>query len=433
MKINWNEKYTTISAYTVLTVVACILVFALIFNFTAISGWISTIFTAIAPLIWGLILAYLLNPIMMWIEKRLKKFTEKNKPRPKLSRILSVIITMIVFVAILTTLCSIIVPQVIDSLMGIIGNLGTYFNNIEQWVNGILAKYPEILSTINSQIKNIETTVMDAVNQIMPQISDIIKKITDGTLSFILAIKDFLIGIIVSVYFLLDKEHFQAQLKKIVYAFFPQRATSGVLRVCRQVNTSISRFVSGKIVDSIIIGCLCFICMTIMKLDFTVLISVIVGITNIIPFFGPFIGAIPSAVLLLVSTPKQVVPFLILIFIIQQLDGNIIGPKILGQSIGISAFWVLFAILVGSKLFGFAGMILGVPIFAVIYSLISELIEYLLDKKSMPTATSEYIPVPPEPSLNKSSHSYNISTIINKISNLTNKKNNKKNNHKKRK
>lgn len=430
MKINWNEKYTTVSAYTVLTFVVCMLIFALVFNFTAIGGWISAIFKAVAPLIWGLILAYLLNPVMMWIEKRLKKYTEKSKPRPKLNRILSVIVTMIVFVAILTALCSIIVPQVIDSLMGIIGNLGTYFNNIEQWVNGILAKYPEILSAINSQIKNIEKAVMEAVNQVMPQISDIIKKITDGTLTFILAIKDFIIGIIVSVYFLFDKEHFQAQLKKIVYAFFPQRASSGVLRVCTQVNTSISGFVSGKIVDSIIIGCLCFICMTVMKLDFTVLISVIVGITNVIPFFGPFIGAIPSAILLLVSTPKQVIPFLIMIFIVQQLDGNIIGPKILGQSIGISAFWVLFAILVGGGLFGFAGMILGVPIFAVVYSLISELIEYLLEKKSMPTATSEYVPVPPEPSVNKSSRSYNISTIINK---MTNKKNNGKINRKKRK
>ena len=336
---------------------------------------------------------------------------------------------MIVFVAVLTTLCSIIVPQVIDSIVGIIGNLGTYFNNIEQWVNGILAKYPEILSTINSQIKNIETAIMDAVNQIMPQISDIIKKITDGTLTFILAIKDFLIGIIVSVYFLLDKEHFQAQLKKTVYAFFPQKATNGVLKVCKQVNNSISGFISGKIVDSIIIGCLCFICMTVMKLDFSVLISVIVGITNIIPFFGPFIGAIPSAVLLLVSTPKQVIPFLILIFIIQQLDGNVIGPKILGQSIGISAFWVLFSILIGGGLFGFAGMILGVPIFAVVYSLINELIEYLLEKKSMPIATSEYIPVPSEPTENKQHHNYNINKIINRIINHTTKKNN----HRKRK
>ena len=136
--------------------------------------------------------------------------------------------------------------------------------------------------------------------------------------------------------------------------------------------------------------------MNIMKLNFAVLISVIVGITNVIPFFGPFIGAIPSGLLLLVSYPRQVIPFAILILIIQQLDGNVIGPKILGQSTGISAFWVLFSILFGGGLFGFAGMILGVPVFAVVYSLFSEYINYLLEKKDMSTVTEDYIPKPPE-------------------------------------
>lgn len=394
MKINWNEKYTTVSVYTVITFTACIVVYAFIINFTGIGGIIHTVLDVTSPVIWGLIIAYLLNPVMKWIEKRLKKFTEKTKKRPKLTRAVSVTITMIVFIAMLIALCSIIVPQVTDSLMGIIDNIGTYFNNLEKWINGILAKYPKILSLANSQIENVETTLMNTINQVMPKIGDLMKVITDGTLTFIMAIKDFLIGVIVSVYFLIDKEHFQAGMKKIIYAFFPQKASSGVLRICSQVNASISGFISGKIIDSIIIGCLCFICMTIMKLDFTILIAVIVGITNIIPFFGPFIGAVPSAVLLLVSSPKQVIPFLILIFVIQQLDGNIIGPKILGQSIGISAFWVLFSILVGGGLFGFAGMILGVPIFAVLYSLINQFVNYRLEIKSLSTDINDYVPSP---------------------------------------
>ena len=394
MKINWNEKYTTVSVYTVITFTACIVVYAFIINFTGIGGIINTVFDVASPVIWGLIIAYLLNPVMKWTEKRLKKFTEKEKKRPKLTRAVSVTLTMIIFIAMLIALCSIIVPQVTDSLMGIIDNIGTYFNNLEKWINGILAKYPKILSLANSQIENVETTLMNAINQVMPKIGDLMKLITDGTMTFLMAIKDFLIGVIVSVYFLMDKEHFQAGMKKIVYAFFPQKASSGVLRICSQVNTSISGFISGKIIDSIIIGCLCFVSMTIMKLDFTVLISVIVGITNIIPFFGPFIGAVPSAVLLLVSTPKQVIPFLILIFVIQQLDGNIIGPKILGQSIGISAFWVLFSILIGGGLFGFAGMILGVPIFAVLYSLINQFVDYRLEVKSLSTDINDYVPAP---------------------------------------
>ncbi|MDE6798655.1 MAG: AI-2E family transporter [Ruminococcus sp.] len=394
MKINWNEKYTTVSVYTVITFTACIVVYAFIINFTGIGGIIHTVLDVTSPVIWGLIIAYLLNPVMKWIEKRVKRFTEKTKKRPKLTRAVSVTITMIVFIAMLIALCSIIVPQVTDSLMGIIDNIGTYFNNLEKWINGILAKYPKILSLANSQIENVETTLMNTINQVMPKIGDLMKVITDGTLTFIMAIKDFLIGVIVSVYFLIDKEHFQAGMKKIIYAFFPQKASSGVLRICSQVNASISGFISGKIIDSIIIGCLCFICMTIMKLDFTILIAVIVGITNIIPFFGPFIGAVPSAVLLLVSSPKQVIPFLILIFVIQQLDGNIIGPKILGQSIGISAFWVLFSILVGGGLFGFAGMILGVPIFAVLHSLINQFVNYRLEIKSLSTDINDYVPSP---------------------------------------
>ncbi|MDE6788859.1 MAG: AI-2E family transporter [Ruminococcus sp.] len=397
MKINWNEKYTTISVYTILTFAACILVYAVIFNFTIIGEIIGTICSVTSPIIWGLVIAYLLNPIMMWTEKRLKKLTERKKPKPKLNRIISVTVTMIIFLAMLAALCAIIIPQVTDSIMGIINNISTYINNFENWISDILAKYPEILSKIYSQIENFETTLMDTINKIVPQISDIMKKITDSALSFLLAIKDFIIGIIVAVYFLMDKEHFQSQMKKIVCAFLPQKAYSGVLRVCTQINTSISGFVSGKIIDSIIIGCLCFICMTIMKLDFAVLISVIVGMTNIIPFFGPIFGAVPSALLLLVSTPKQVIPFLILILVIQQLDGNIIGPKILGQSTGLSAFWVLFSILVGGGLFGFAGMLLGVPIFAVVYSLINEYVTYRLENKNLSTSTTDYTPIPPEP------------------------------------
>lgn len=392
LKINWNEKYTTISVYVVLTFAACIIVYALLFNFSILVAGLKNFFSVIASIIWGLIIAYVLNPIMMWIEIRIKTITDRKKPMPKLRRAISITFTMIIFIAMLSALASIILPQVIESITGIFNNFGSYIDNFEKWISSILVKYPEIRTQVNNQLDNLKNTLTEFINNIMPKIGDIMKKITDGTLSFIIALKDFFIGLIVAVYFLFDKEHFQSQLKKIICAVLPKRASAGFLRICVQTNDSISGFVSGKVIDSIIIGCLCFICMTIMKLNFTVLISVIVGVTNIIPFFGPFIGAIPSALLLLFASPKQVIPFLILIFVIQQLDGNIIGPKILGQSIGISAFWVLFSILVGGGLFGVAGMILGVPIFAVIYSLINQYITYLLEKREMPTSTSEYFP-----------------------------------------
>lgn len=403
LKVNWNSKYNTISVYTVLTFAACLIVYALLFNFTIVGRVIKTFLNVAAPITWGLVIAYLVNPIMMWTERRMKKLTEKKKPRPRLTRVISLFIAMLVFLAVLSALCAIILPQVVESITTIFNNVGTYIDNLEKWVNSFLAKYPDLLSQVDEKLKNFEVDVTGFVNDLVPKIGDVMKKITDSTIGFLIAIKDFLIGLIVAVYFLYDKEHFQAQITKLIYAVLPKRASGGFFRVCSQTNSSISGFITGKIIDSIIIGILCFICMNIMKINFAVLISVIVGVTNIIPFFGPFIGAIPSGLLLLVAYPKDVIPFAILILVIQQLDGNVIGPKILGQSTGISSFWVLFSILVGGGLFGFAGMVLGVPVFAVVYSLISEYINYLLSKKEMSTVTNDYIPKTDEP-VNKDKH-----------------------------
>ncbi len=391
MKINWNTKYSTISVYTILTFTACILVYAILFNFTIIGDFFSKLMTILAPITWGIVIAYLVNPIMLWFERKVKRVTEKKKPHPKLTRVISLFLGMIIFLAVIAALLAIILPQVMESITTIINNISIYINNIEKWADSMLEKYPEVLTVVSEQFDNIEKTLMEFVNNIVPKVGDIMKTITSSTFSFIIALKDILIGIIVAIYLLFGKETFQAQLKKTIYAIFPPRARDVILKIGKRTNESIGGFIIGKIVDSMIIGCLCFICMTIMKFDFIVLISVIVGVTNIIPFFGPFIGAIPSALLLLVAAPKQVIPFLILIFIIQQLDGNVIGPKILGSTTGISAFWVLFSILVGGGLFGFAGMILGVPVFVVLYSLLTEFITYLLENKKLSTATDSYM------------------------------------------
>ena len=392
MKVNWNTKYNTVSVYTILTFTACLVVYAILFNFTILGKIIKTFLSVSAPITWGLVIAYLVNPIMVWTEKRVKKLIERKKPHPKVNRIISTAIAMLLFVTVISALLAIILPQVLKSITSIFENVGVYINNCRDWINSLSNKYPELVKNANEQISTLEIDVNEFVGNLLPKVGDFMVVITDRTFGFLIGIKDFLIGMIVAVYFLYDKEHFLAQLKKLTYAMLPEKAATGFFRVCTRTNSSISGFVSGKIVDSIIIGFLCFICMSVMKLDFAVLISVIIGITNVIPFFGPFIGAIPSGLLLLVSSPKQVIPFAILILIIQQLDGNVIGPKILGQSTGISAFWVLFSILVGGGLFGFAGMILGVPVFAVVYSLISEYINYRLKLKDMSQVTMDYVP-----------------------------------------
>ncbi|WP_368253498.1 AI-2E family transporter [Clostridium paraputrificum] len=200
-----------------------------------------------------------------------------------------------------------------------------------------------------------------------------------------------MLGIIISIYILIDKEKFCALAKKISYAILPQRAADKTIEITHRSSDTFGKFLSGKILDSLIIGILTFVVLTIFKMPYTLLVSVIVGITNIIPFFGPFIGAIPSVIIILFVSPVKALWFLLIILVIQQIDGNIIGPKILGDSIGISAFWILFSILVAGKFLGLVGMVIGVPLFAVIYSIIKEVVESQLDKKGMKTKTEDYM------------------------------------------
>ncbi|MBQ2823295.1 MAG: AI-2E family transporter [Oscillospiraceae bacterium] len=391
MKVEFNKKYTTISIYTIITFAICLLMIVLIQKSEVIAGYLKEIARVLAPVTWGIVIAYIANPIMVWFERKLKKVIEKKKKHPKIVRVLSVAISIILLVAILTSLIAILLPQVIDSIVGIISNFSVYMDNLENSIYTFFEDYPDISNFVESQFESIQPKIVDFVNNIMPSVANIAVKLKDGAVGIIIGLKDFLIGFIVAIYLLFSKEKFLGQMRKCVIAVFPKQMSNSVLGIAAHTNQTLSGFISGKLLDSLVIGILCFICMTIMKMEFVALISVVVGITNIIPFFGPFFGAIPSAVLLLVAAPKQVIPFIIFILILQQFDGNILGPKILGDSTGLSAFWVMFAIFIGGGLFGFAGMVLGVPVFAVVYTLVSDFINFLLKKKGLSTATADYI------------------------------------------
>ena len=391
MKVEFNKKYTTISIYTIITFAICLLMIVLIQKSEVIAGYLKEIARVLAPVTWGIVIAYIANPIMVWFERKLKKVIEKKKKHPKIVRVLSVSISIILLVAILTSLIAILLPQVIDSIVGIISNFSVYMDNLENSIYTFFEDYPDISNFVESQFESIQPKIVDFVNNIMPSVANIAVKLKDGAVGIIIGLKDFLIGFIVAIYLLFSKEKFLGQMRKCVIAVFPKQMSNSVLGIAAHTNQTLSGFISGKLLDSLVIGILCFICMTIMKMEFVALISVVVGITNIIPFFGPFFGAIPSAVLLLVAAPKQVIPFIIFILILQQFDGNILGPKILGDSTGLSAFWVMFAIFIGGGLFGFAGMVLGVPVFAVVYTLVSDFINFLLKKKGLSTATADYI------------------------------------------
>ena len=390
LKVEFNKKYNTISVYCVITFAVCLALVLLCAKFSTVSGYIKEFFRVIAPVTWGVVIAYICNPLMKKFEKFFQKLFDRKKPHPKLTRVLSILVSMFLLITVIVALIAVIVIQVSDSIMEILYNIPTYITQIETWMNKVLGDYPEIVSYFESQLETIQPKLIDFANNLINKLGDMSVKLKDGAIEFVVALKDFIIGFIVAIYLLYSKETFAAQARKIVYALFPKSISKNILRISAKANATLSGFISGKLLDSLIIGLICFIAMTIMQMNFVALISIIVGVTNVIPFFGPFFGAIPSAFLLLITAPKQVIPFIIFVLILQQFDGNILGPKILGDSTGLTPFWVMFAIFVGGGLFGFAGMVLGVPVFAVIYALVSEFAAYLLKKKRLSHRTEDY-------------------------------------------
>ena len=250
-------------------------------------------------------------------------------------------------------------------------------------------------SLLGNSLDGLINSAQSLLEKATPTINQLIGNVTDfvigSAIGVVNGVKNFVLGIIISIYVMFSKEKFAAQTKKILYALFSKQHTDRILRNTRRTHHIFGGFVTGKLLDSLIIGIITFVVLFIVKMPYAVLISVIIGVTNVIPFFGPIIGAIPCAVILLFEDPLKALLFIIIIIIIQQFDGNLLGPKILGDSTGLPAFWVIFAILLGGGLFGFLGMLLGVPTFAVVYSLLKTLIEERLKKKKQPSDTLAYI------------------------------------------
>ncbi len=403
MKEKWDRKYLY---YGITAVIVCIIAFgfqAILDNIGKVTGVISLFITSLNSVLIGLFIAYLMNPVLVCLDNKVfgpfaNKIATKSKIIKKkdsfafrVSRTLSIFVTLFIFVGLIWIFLRLVIPSIYESILAISQNSSSYIENIQNWVHDIWNTDRQQEAWVVNIINQISTSVTGYLNdEIIPKMGTWIVNISSGVIGGVKFLFNCVVGLIVSVYVMASKEKFAAQCKKLIYAFFKRENADQLIRGIGVTDRIFGGFISGKIVDSIIIGILCYFGMSLLKLDFVVLISVIVGVTNVIPFFGPFIGAIPSALILLLVDPMQCLIFVIWVFALQQLDGNVIGPLILGDSTGVNGFWIIVSISIGGGMFGVPGMIFGVPVFASIYHLVRYICEELLKKKGMPTETEAY-------------------------------------------
>ena len=359
----------------------------------------------LAPVFYGLAMAYLLTPLVKWFERGIlwcvsklrKQLPDKPLKHGKgLLRAGAILLTWAVVLALTYWLMSVLIPQLVESVTMLINNARYYYTKVYRWTDTWLKENPEIGSWANDVLSEYYNNgLKNLTDTILPKAQELAATLTGGIWVGIRSVigfaMDIIVGIIISVYLLAMKEKSLARCCKMIYATMKRETAELVLTGLHNTNQVFSGFVRGKLLDSLIIGILCFIGCSILKMPYTPLVSVVVGVTNIIPFFGPFLGAIPSAFLILLVSPLKCLYFIIFIILLQQLDGNVIGPKILGDSTGISSFWVIVAILVGGGFFGVPGMFFGVPVFACLRMLVKWLMDRRLTRRGMPTEASAYV------------------------------------------
>ena len=352
-----------------------IIFFFLIYRFDGFGSAISTLTGILMPFIYGAVIAYLLKPVCNTIEAFLRRFIpEKMKG---LINALSVTFTILFGLLLIYALCMMIIPQLITSVTTLYYTAQANITKFMYWANHLefIEKNEQIMELLNSAYAALNTNLDTWIkNTLLPSMQNIVSGAAIGVLNVVTVAKNLIIGIIVAVYILASRKRFVQQAKMVLYSLVKLRWANLITEEVKYADRMFGGFINGKIMDSAIIGVLCYIGCLIFKFPSALLVSVIIGVTNVIPFFGPFIGAIPATLLILIQNPIKALWFVLFVLVLQQLDGNIIGPKILGNTTGLSSFWVLFAILLFGGLWGFAGMIVGVPLFAVIYDVIKKLV-----------------------------------------------------------
>ena len=399
MKFKLNNKYSRWGITAFLVIAAGIVFYYFVFHGSNVIVGFRKFINVLMPVVFGLAIAYLMSPVLNYIEKKMLlplcklMGIKESKKRSSVVRGISIFLTAFLFIAVIYMLFYMMISQLVPSVQNIISNFGTYRTNFMNWVDQLLEDNPDLGDDILRIINQYSAQLNAWIIELPSNINVWLRTVTNTATNILGVFWNFIIGFIIAIYVLASKEKFAAQAKKVAYALFDRDIANLTIRNFRFTHQTFIGFLGGKIADSIIIGLLCFIGTTLMKTPYGALVSVIIGFTNVIPFFGPYLGAIPSAILILIVDPMHPLNclyFVIFIIILQQFDGNFLGPKILGNSTGLTSFWVIFSITFFGGFFGIIGMVVGVPIFAVIYAAVKSMINTALLKKSMPIETKKY-------------------------------------------
>lgn len=397
MKKLKENKYFNIGLTIFLIIAACIIFFFLIFKLKLIIDSISWIIKLFIPFIIGFVFAYLLNPIVDFFQNKLflnsiKKIKLKDDKKLKISRYSSIFLTFIIVIIILVLSFDFIIPELLKSLEILIVNIPIYLEQIKNYLLGLIDNHKDLENIILNNYDAISTSLVNTINNnFLPKIEEWVVLFSNGLFGLIKVLYNTVLGFIISIYFLLDKENFQAQLKKVLYALFSVKKANSIIDSARYTDKIFGGFIMSKLTICLILALVTFIFLTIFNFPYAIIIALLVGITNIIPYFGPFIGGIPSALIILLQDPSKFWLLIIYLVAIQQIEGYYLEPKIMGMKTGIKSFWVLFAIIIFGGAFGLVGMIIGVPIFAIIYAYMGKKLNKILNKKKLPVETEKYV------------------------------------------
>ncbi len=388
MKIKWNENEKTRTVYNIVFAVVAISFFFLLYNFEEIRNRIGWIFGVFYPIIIGGVFAFLLNMPLSYMEKKFEKFNFFSKLKPKTKRKLVTVLTYLIFLMFIVLFFSMLIPQLYESIKTLINSASDFLksNDISK-IEELLDRFkidPNIINFVTEKARNFTNSIVSIMANFLPVLKNFAAGFVSTTISWF-------IGFVASIYIVYDKENFGALARKITYSILPMTYANNISRVVSKINTTMKGYIGGQILVVSVLGVIVAIALTILGVEGAIAMGFIIAVTDLIPYIGPWIGSAPVFLMISVQDFNKALIFIVIILIAQQIEENLLKPRIQSDKLGISAFWILVAVIVGGSLFGVVGMIIGVPIFVVIYQLIKEVSEHSLRKKGLPVETKDYM------------------------------------------